>query len=397
MSISSLSFFRIFDLTFYNQGHYKLQKSFINILSNSFKELEKKVLDGVRLSREDGLNLYNLDLPSLGYLANIVRTKKAKTGYEKTVWWNKNLHLNPTNVCIGQCNFCAFAKRPNEEGAYTMSIEEATQKAVKGYELGATEVHIVGGLNPKAALPYYTELLQSIKKAAPGLHIKGFTAVEIAFFAKLKKFTFQETLKALCDAGLDSMPGGGAEVFAKSVRDDTCPDKIPSEQWLEIHGVAHKAGLRTNSTMLAGIGESVEDRIDHILLLREQQDKTGGFQTFIPLSCHYDDTDIAEEVEPITGIEQLKNIAVSRLLLDNFDHIKAYWIQLGHKMAQLALQFGADDIDGTVVDEKITNAAGAEKKGTAEEMLQKLVKDAGYEPKERDTLYNIVERELQVS
>ncbi|MDX1919400.1 MAG: aminofutalosine synthase MqnE [Candidatus Caenarcaniphilales bacterium] len=367
---------------------------------NNLSQIADKVYQGQRINREEAIVLYKSnDLALLGQLATFVRNKKAKDGFKKAVWWNTNLHLNPTNVCIGRCNFCAFAKLPNEEGAYTMTIEEATQKAVRGYELGATEVHIVGGLNPKAALPYYSELLRSIKKNVPKLHIKAFTAVEIGFFAKLSKLSYEQVLAQLRDSGLDSMPGGGAEIFAKAVRDDTCPDKIPAEQWMEVHDTAHKAGLRSNATMLAGIGESDEDRIDHILLLREQQDKSlahspnGGFQTFIPLSCHYEDTDIAEMVEPITGIEQIKNIAISRIILDNFDHIKAYWVQLGHQMAQLALHFGADDIDGTVVDEKITNAAGSGRKGTQADMLRKLIENAGFEAVERDTLYNVIKRE----
>jgi aminodeoxyfutalosine synthase len=365
------------------------------MFSPQIQPIADKVMSGERLTREDGIKLYKTnDLIALGQLASIVRIRKAKPGTEKFVWWNTNLHLNPTNICIGRCNFCAFAKMPGEPGGYTMTIDEATQKAVRGYELGATEVHIVGGLNPKAALPYYSELLRSIKKQVPKLHIKGFTAVEIAFFAKLKKLSYEETIKTLRDAGLDSMPGGGAEVFSKAVRDETCPDKIPAEMWLEIHGIAHKLGLRSNATMLAGIGESEEDLVDHYIQLREQQDKTGGFQTFIPLSCHYEDTDIAAHVDPITGMDQMKNMAISRLMLDNFDHIKAYWIQLGHKMAQLALHFGADDIDGTVVDERITNAAGAERKGTQAEMLQKIIVSAGFIPVERDTLYNLVDRNV---
>ncbi len=366
--------------------------------SKELKEITDKVQAGERLTREDGIVLYKSnDIITLGQLASLVRKRKAKPGYEKAVWWNQNLHLNPTNVCIGRCNFCAFAKLPNEEGAYTMSIDEATQKAVRGYELGATEVHIVGGLNPKAALPYYSELLKSIKQNVPNLHIKAFTAVEIGFFAKLSKLGFEEVILKLKESGLDSMPGGGAEIFAKSVRDETCPDKIPAEEWLTIHNAAHKLGLRSNATMLAGIGENEEDRLDHMLMLREQQDKSGGFQTFIPLSCHYEDTEIAALVEPITGMDQIKNIAIGRLILDNFDHIKAYWIQLGHQMAQLALHFGADDIDGTVVDERITNAAGAERKGTQAQMLQKLVHDAGFEAVERDTLYNLVDRSKLVT
>ena len=361
------------------------------IINNDLKIITDKVLAGERLSFEDGVQLYKSNnLILLGKLASHVRRQKAKAGTENFVWWNTNLHLNPTNVCIGKCNFCAFAKRPNEEGAYTMSIDEATQKAVNGHKLGATEVHIVGGLNPKAALNYYTDLLRSIKNEVPQLHIKAFTAVEIAFFSKFAKTSNKQTIEILRSAGLDSMPGGGAEVFAKSVRDETCPDKIPAEEWLSIHQAAHELGLRSNATMLAGIGETEEDRLEHYLLLRDAQDKTNGFQTFIPLSCHYEDTDIIAQVEPITGMDQIKNIAISRLMLDNFDHIKAYWIQLGYKIAQVALHFGADDIDGTVVDEKITNSAGSGQKGTQAEILENLIKRAGFEPKERDTFYNML-------
>ncbi|MDX1918150.1 MAG: aminofutalosine synthase MqnE [Candidatus Caenarcaniphilales bacterium] len=364
-----------------------------SFIPSDLAEIASKVIAGERLSREDGVKLYHSqDLNTIGQLAHLRRISKAKPGTENMVWWNTNLHLNPTNVCIAHCSFCAFARLPNEEGAYTMSIAEATEKAKKGFELGATEVHIVGGLNPKAALPYYSDLLRSIKTIVPRIHIKAFTAVEIAFFAKIAKLSFEDVLRRLVEAGLDSMPGGGAEIFAKAVRDDTCPDKIAAEDWLEIHGIAHQLGLRSNATMLAGIGEDPLDRLDHMLALRAQQDKSGGFQTFIPLSCHYEDTEIADQVDPITAIDQIRNIAIGRLMLDNFDHIKAYWVQLGHQMAQLALLYGADDLDGTVVDERITHAAGSERKGTQAELLQKIVRSAGFDPVERDTLYQVVQR-----
>ena len=279
---------------------------------------------------------------------------------------------------------------PNEKGAYTYTIDEALEYVRKGVESGTTEVHIVGGLNPKAALPYYTELLKAIKNRFSKLHIKAFTAVEIDFFSRLKKLSYKETLQQLIKAGLDSMPGGGAEIFSKSVRDDTCPDKIPAEKWLEIHKTAHGLGLRSNATMLCGIGESVEDRIDHIIQLRKLQDSSGGFQTFIPLSCHYEDTEIAGKVKPLTAVDQLKNIAISRIMLDNFAHIKAYWIQLGVGLAQVSLNFGADDLDGTVQEEKITYAAGAKKRGLEKGFIQTLIEDAGYVPVERDTVYNVL-------
>ena len=354
-------------------------------------QIKQKIQNKERITFEEGVALYKSnEILKIGELGRLAR--EIKSGPEKSKWvfWNKNLHLNPTNVCIAHCNFCAFARLPNEEGAYTYTIDEALEHVKKGTEAGATEVHIVGGLNPKAALPYYIDLLKAIKNKYPRLHIKAFTAVEIDFFSKLKKLTCEETLKQLMDAGLDSMPGGGAEIFSKSVRDDTCPDKIPADKWLEIHKVAHRLGLRSNATMLCGIGETVEDRIDHMVKLREAQDETKGFQTFIPLTCHYEDTEIAGKVEPLTAFDQLKNIAISRIMLDNFHHIKAYWIQLGVGLSQVSLSFGADDLDGTVQEESITHAAGAQKRGLKKDFIQTLIEDAGYIPVERDTLYNIL-------
>ena len=356
-----------------------------------FSHIKEKILNKERITFDEGFALYKSnDLLTIGSLGKLA--KEIKAGKDKSQWiyWNKNLHLNPTNVCIGHCNFCAFAKLPNEKGAYTYTTNESLEKVSKGVANGAKEVHIVGGLNPKAALDYYCDLLRALKKEFPSLHIKAFTAVEIEFFSKFAKISFKETLKRLIDAGLDSMPGGGAEIFSRQVRDDTCPDKIPAESWLEIHGIAHELGLKTNATMLAGIGENIEDRIDHMVQLREQQDKSKGFQTFIPLTCHYEDTEIAGKVEPLTAFDQLKNIAISRIMLDNFDHIKAYWIQLGVGLAQVSLNFGADDLDGTVQEESITHAAGAQKRGLQKDFIQKLIEDAGYTPVERDTIYNVL-------
>ena len=354
-------------------------------------QIKQKILNKERITFEEGVALYKSnEILKIGELGRLAREIKSGPEKSKWVYWNKNLHLNPTNVCIAHCNFCAFARLPNEEGAYTYTIDEALEHVRKGTEAGATEVHIVGGLNPKAALPYYTELLAAIKNKYPRLHIKAFTAVEIDFFSKLKKLTYEETLKQLMDVGLDSMPGGGAEIFSKSVRDDTCPDKIPASKWLEIHKTAHRLGLRSNATMLCGIGETVEDRIDHMIRLRELQDETKGFQTFIPLTCHYEDTEIAGKVEPLTAFDKLKNIAISRIMLDNFDHIKAYWIQLGVGLSQVSLNFGADDLDGTVQEESITYAAGAERRGLEKDFIQTLIEEAGYKPVERDTLYNVL-------
>lgn len=360
-------------------------------------KIKEKIINKKRISFEEGVELYKSnDLLVIGSLGKLAREIKAGPEKSKWVYWNKNMHLNPTNVCIGSCNFCAFAKLPKEKDAYTYTIQECLEKVKAGVKNGAKEVHIVGGLNPKAALPYYVDLLKALKKEFPALHIKAFTAVEIDFFSRLKKITPKETLSLLIEAGLDSMPGGGAEIFSKQIRDDTCPDKISADIWLEIHKLAHTLGLKSNATMLCGIGETFEDRIDHMIKLRNQQDISRGFQTFIPLICHYEDTEIKGKVEPLAAFDQLKNIAISRIMLDNFDHIKAYWIHMGLGLAQVALNFGADDIDGTIQEESVTHAAGAQKRGIGQGFIQTLIEDAGYIPIERDTVYNVLETNLAV-
>jgi aminodeoxyfutalosine synthase len=389
---------------------------------HEFASIAKKVINHERISVEDGVTLINSnEIFTLGHMANFVRQRKSyelalDKGFSESVarermsqvWWNTNLHLNPTNVCIGECDFCSFAKLPNEEGAYTMTIDECVNRVVAARLEGATEVHIVGGLNPKCLIEYYSDVIRAIKKEVPEIHVKAFTAVEIDFFQQFarnekgEKLTIEEIFKALVDAGLDSMPGGGAEVFSRQVRDDMCPDKIDAASWVEIHQQAHRMGLKTNATMLAGIGEDPHERVDHLDVLRKAQDqsladpeaikKGGSFQTFIPLSCHYEGNDLLERgVKPLTGYDELKNVALARLMLDNFDNIKAYWIQLGEKMAQVALSFGANDLDGTVKAERITRAAGAKKRSLAENTLITLIEGARLEPIERDTLYNPIE------
>lgn len=345
---------------------------------------------GKRLSFDEALYIYKeLPLYELGKLAFTEKEKKAE--FKNSVFWNRNLHINPTNICIGTCSFCSFRRTAKDSDAYLMTQEEIINRAKLGSEAGAKEVHIVGGLNPRANLLYYSNAFTAIKNNFPELHIKALTAVEIDFLAKLEKASYDEILSKLISAGLNSMPGGGAEIFSKTVRTETCPGKLSPEKWLEIHGIAHALGLKTNATMLAGIGETIEDRIDHMLRLREQQDKTKGFQAFIPLSCHYERNEILNSgIEPITGIEQLKNIAIGRLLLDNFEHIKAYWVQMGHNLAQISLYFGADDLDGTVIDERITNSAGGKKKGSEAEFLKNLIISAGFRPIERNTTYSVI-------
>jgi aminodeoxyfutalosine synthase len=393
---------------------------FTEELANSSHELNfaaQKILNQERLSYEEGCKLIRTqEIFALGHLANYIRERKAyelaiKKGFDistaqkrmKQVWWNTNLHLNPTNICIGSCDFCSFARKPNQEGAYTMSIPEAIDRVVLARAEGATEVHIVGGLNPKCLIEYYGDLIKAIKQEVPDIHVKAFTAVEIDFFQQFarnnngQKLTYEEIFEALIEAGLDSMPGGGAEVFSRQVRDEMCPDKIDASLWVKIHQIAHSKGLKTNATMLAGIGEEPEERVEHLDILRKAQDESlakfnSGFQTFIPLSCHYEGNDLLERgVKPLTGFDQLKNIAVSRIMLDNFDNIKAYWIQLGEKMAQIALSFGANDLDGTVKAERITFAAGARKRSLAENTLIDLIEGASLEAIERDTIYNPIE------
>jgi aminodeoxyfutalosine synthase len=386
--------------------------------SSEFSEIAEKIIAAERLSLEDGYKIIRSnEIVVLGQLANFVRQRKAyevalRKGFGenialeqmKTVWWNTNLHLNPTNICIASCDFCSFARKPKEEGAYTMSIDEAVHRVIMAREEGATEVHIVGGLNPKCLIEYYSELIAAIKQAVPAIHVKAFTAVEIDFFKKFEKdMSYEDIFNRLIEAGLDSMPGGGAEIFSRAVRDEMCPDKISADKWVEIHQLAHSKGLKTNATMLAGIGEEPEERIDHLDILRKAQDislatknpKEGSFQTFIPLSCHYEGNDLLERgVKPITGQDQIKNIIASRLILDNFDHIKAYWIQLGEKTAQVALSMGANDLDGTVKAERITFAAGAKQRSMAETTLVNIIEGARLIPRERDTLYNPIELSL---
>jgi aminodeoxyfutalosine synthase len=386
--------------------------------SSEFSEIAEKLIAAERLTLEDGYKIIRSnEIVVLGQLANFVRQRKAyevalRKGFGenialeqmKTVWWNTNLHLNPTNICIASCDFCSFARKPKEEGAYTMSIDEAVHRVIMAREEGATEVHIVGGLNPKCLIEYYSELIAAIKQAVPAIHVKAFTAVEIDFFKKFEKdMSYEDIFNRLIEAGLDSMPGGGAEIFSRAVRDEMCPDKISADKWVEIHQLAHSKGLKTNATMLAGIGEEPEERIDHLDILRKAQDislaaknpKEGSFQTFIPLSCHYEGNDLLERgVKPITGQDQIKNIIASRLILDNFDHIKAYWIQLGEKTAQVALSMGANDLDGTVKAERITFAAGAKQRSMAENTLVNIIEGARLIPRERDTLYNPIELSL---
>jgi aminodeoxyfutalosine synthase len=350
--------------------------------------IDEKLRAGERLAFEDGVRLFaSPDLLAVGWLANRDREQRHGT----RTYFNYNLRLEPTNVCEASCLFCSFARlRPTDAAAYTMTLEQAWDKLRRRAHQPLTELHIVNGLNPELPFSYYTEMLRGFKRVRPGIHLKCFTAVEIAYFADLYRMSDEQVLRELQDAGLDSMPGGGAEIFAERVRRKICHDKCGADRYLEIHGVAHRLGLRTNVTMLYGHIETLEERVDHMLRARAQQERSGGFQAFIPLAFHPDNNQMRKLPAP-SAADTLRVHAVARLMLDNIPHIKAFWIATGVEVAQTALWFGVDDLDGTVQEEKIYHMAGSptpEGMTTAE--LSRLVRDAGREPLERDTLYNIV-------
>ncbi len=351
--------------------------------------IAEKVLRGERLDFDEGLALYRSpDILAVGWLANYVRERL----HGNTTYFNVNRHINPTNVCVAACRLCAFGRRKDANGAYTMALEQAWQTAASGYSEAVTEFHIVGGLHPDLPLEYFLDLVRGLKERFPQVHIKAFTMVEIAFFARRAKLSIRETLERLRDAGVDSMPGGGAEIFADRVRHIICDHKIDGDEWLDTARTAHQLGLKSNATMLYGHIENEEDRVDHLLRLRSLQDETHGFQTFIPLAFHPDNT-VLEHLPRTTGLTDIKQIAVSRLLLDNFPHIKAYWQMMTPKIAQIALRFGADDIDGTVIEEKIYHDAGATTpQGMRRRDLERLITEAGRVPFERDTMYRTVTR-----
>jgi len=352
--------------------------------------IEAKVHAGERLSFDDGLFLEeHVDVLTLGQLANTVRERKNGN----LAYYNTNIHLNPTNVCVYRCIFCAFRSDLKAEKAYTFTDDMIRERALEARAQGATEIHVVGGLHHQKPFEWYVDVVRVIHETCPELHIKAWTGVEINWFSHITKKSYKWCLEKLIEAGLGSMPGGGAEIFDEEVREQICEHKADSQSWIDIHRDAHQLGLRTNATMLYGHVEEAKHRIDHLCKLRELQDETGGFQTFIPLAFHPDNTGLDHIPKP-SGLQDLKTIAISRLMLDNFDHIKAYWIMLGEKIAQTALSFGADDLDGTVVHELIYHDAGAETpEGVTVEHLHALIREAGREPVERDTLYRRVVRD----
>ncbi len=354
----------------------------------SLANIAEKVHAGVRLDEDEAVQVFqSRDLLTLGQLANVVRERL----HGNRTYYNRNFHLNLTNVCEASCRFCAFARL--EEGmpqAKTYSVEEAVEFVKQQLPNQPTEVHMVNGLHPGLPFEYYLDVLRAVKQTAPSLVIKGFTAVEIHYYAGKYGMTYEQVLTALRDAGLESMPGGGAEIFAARVRKKICKDKADADQWLEIHRIAHRMGMKTNCTMLYGTVERPEERADHVLRLRALQDETGGFQCFIPLAFHNDNSPLRKLNEP-TGFDNLLIYAQSRLVLDNVPHLKGYWVMVGEKVAQISQSFGVNDLDGTVVSEKIYKMAGSTSPNalsTAD--LRRLITDAGRTPVERDTTYNVV-------
>jgi aminodeoxyfutalosine synthase len=352
----------------------------------------EKVAAGQRLSFEDGLALFATDdLPALGKLADSVRRQK----HGRTTFFNVNRHLNPTNVCYVDCKFCGFYRTPRQPDAYTHNIDDSLRVAGEAVKEGATELHITGGLNTKLPFSYFTDLLSALKRNYPQLHLKAFTMVELDHFSHFYKLSDEDVIAQLIEAGLDSCPGGGAEIFREPTRSMICAHKCDGSRWLELSGKVHAAGLKTNATMLYGHIESVEDRVDHLLRLRAQQDQSHGFQCLIPLAFYPENTQLAYLPGP-SGVDSLKTMAVSRLLLDNFDHVKAYWVMLGKRLAQVALHYGANDIDGTITDggelsESYSIESNNEVKMSRAELVA-LIEDAGFEAVERDTVYNPIER-----
>lgn len=356
-------------------------------ISPEFNEIAEKVLLGKRISTEDALVLYTkTELGVLGMLANFVREKK-NSDY---TFFNKNFHIEPTNVCIYSCKFCSYSRKTNQDGAWEYTPEQIFD-IVRGFNnKDVTEVHIVGGVHPKRDINYYGEIISGVKKIRPELHVKAFTAVELEFMIEKAKMSIEDGLKLLKEYGLDSIPGGGAEIFSSEIRKQICDEKASTDNWLTIHETAHKVGIPSNATILYGHIEKYEHRIDHMDRLRKLQDKTGGFNTFIPLKYRNANNSMSA-IGEVSSIEDLKNYAVSRIFLDNFDHIKAYWPAIGRRTAQLSLAYGVDDIDGTIDDStKIYSMAGVEDKNPAmsTENIVNLIKEVKRIPVERDTVYN---------
>ncbi len=352
----------------------------------SLQGIRDKVTAGERVSEEDALALFRTrDIHAVGEIADIANRRRNGD----RVYFIVNRHINPTNICVNRCRFCAFSKSKEDPLAYTMTMDEILVRAEEARSQNATELHIVGGLHPDLSFDFYLRMLKTLRERFPELHIQAFTAVEIDHFSRITGLSLGEVIRQLKEVGLGSLPGGGAEIFAPEIRNLICSEKISGDRWLEIMEEVHGAGLKSNATMLYGHVETLESRVDHMRRLRELQDRTGGFQSFIPLAFHPKNTEIAKGYT--TGIEDLLSLAVGRIFLDNFRHVKSFWIMVGPKVAQVSLHFGVNDIDGTVVEEKITHAAGARagQEMTVSELVT-MIRQAGRIPVERDTLYNVV-------
>ena len=355
------------------------------------KSIREKVESGERLNLEDGVLMYDSEIPlnDLGQLANLVRERKNGNA----AYYNINTHLNATNICVYRCNFCAFRSDLRSEKGYVMSDEQILQRGKEAIENGCTELHIVGGLHHQKKFDWYLNLIKILHDTYPKLHLKGWTAVEVNWFEFLTKLPTSEILQQLRDAGLGSMPGGGAEIFHPEVRDQICEHKADCNNWIHIHRTAHQLGIKTNCTMLYGHVEKPFHRVDHLIRLRDLQDETNGFQTFIPLAFHPENTGLSHIKKP-SSVDDLRTMAISRLMLDNVPHMKAYWIMLGIGTAQTALSYGADDLDGTVRHELIYHDAGATTpEFLSVERLEHLIREAGRDPIERDTIYRTIIRD----
>jgi len=353
------------------------------------RPIADKVAAGERLSREDGVALYaSNDIVGIGQMADFARERINGD----RVYFMVNRHINPTNICRNRCKFCAFARSEGEDGAYEMTLDAIVDASIEGANDGAYEIHIVSGLHPEWSYEFYIEMVRRVRQAVPDhVIVQAFTAVEIEHMAIIAEKPTLEVLRDLRDAGLDALPGGGAEIFSDRTRAAAWDKKTSSDVWLRIHGEAHSLGIKTNCTMLYGHIETAEERVDHLIRLREQQDKSGGFLAFIPLAFHPANTELAD-LPATTGFDDLKTLAIARLMLDNIPHIKAFWIMVGLKIAQLSVAFGVDDIDGTVVEERITHMAGASTpEALSKQDLVDMIVETGHVPVERDTLYRIVE------
>ncbi|WP_045216388.1 aminofutalosine synthase MqnE [Desulfonatronovibrio magnus] len=352
---------------------------------NSATPVIKKVMDGGRISAEDALILVeNASIHDLGSIAHTVRSRL----HNNKAYFIYNQHLNFTNICANKCRFCAYSKRSGEPGAFSLSIDQVKDMILARSDEPIDEIHIVGGLNPDLGYEYYIDMLKTVRKLRPKAGIKAFTAVEIAFLSDEYGLTHEQVLTDFSKAGLDALPGGGAEVFSPRLRQKLCPEKVSGKRWLEIHETAHKISIPTNCTLLFGHVETWLDRINHLLALRDLQDKTGGFLCFIPLAYQPGYNDL--NAKGPDGVDFFKMTAISRIFLDNIPHIKAYWAFSGIKAAQLGLWYGADDFDGTIVEEKIGHAAGADTpKGLTMEQLRSYIREAGFEPEQRNSFFRI--------